>query len=83
MHLLRVQVPDFRGLKNIDITFEKEFVPSIFPLGSQNGGGKSTLLQLIFVLLHCSFDDDKKPFVQNLLEGFKILGEEEKKISNH
>jgi len=81
MHLLRVQVPDFRGLKNIDITFEKEFVPSIFPLGSQNGGGKSTLLQLIFVLLHCSFDDDKKPFVQNLLEGFKILGEEEKKLA--
>ncbi|MEG4960146.1 MULTISPECIES: AAA family ATPase [unclassified Microcoleus] len=81
MHLLRVQVPDFRGLKNIDITFEKDFVPSIFPLGSQNGGGKSTLLQLIFVLLHCSVDDEKKPFIQNLLQGFKILGWEEKKIA--
>lgn len=81
MHLLRVQVPDFRGLKNIDITFEKNFVPSIFPLGSQNGGGKSTLLQLIFVLLHCSVDDEKKPFIQNLLQGFKILGWEEKKIA--
>ncbi|MEG5058952.1 AAA family ATPase [Microcoleus sp. A2-C5] len=81
MHLLRVQVPDFRGLKNIDITFEKDFVPSIFPLGSQNGGGKSTLLQLIFVLLHCSVDEDKKPFIQNLLQGFKILGWEEKKLA--
>jgi len=78
MHLLRVQVPDFRGLKNIDITFEKDFVPSIFPLGSQNGGGKSTLLQLIFVLLHCSFDKDKKQFLQNLLQEFKILDGEEK-----
>jgi len=78
MHLLRVQVPDFRGLKNIDITFEKDFVPSIFPLGSQNGGGKSTLLQLIFVLLHCSFDKDKKLFLQNLLQEFKILDGEEK-----
>jgi len=78
MHLLRVQVPDFRGLKNIDITFEKDFVPSIFPLGSQNGGGKSTLLQLIFVLLHCSVDEKKKPFLENLLQGFKILDEEEK-----
>jgi len=78
MHLLRVQVPDFRGLKDIDITFEKDFFPKIFPLGSQNGGGKSTLLQLIFVLLHCSVDDDKKPFLQNLLQGFKILNEEEK-----
>jgi len=78
MHLLRVQVPDFRGLKNIDITFEKDFVPKIFPLGSQNGGGKSTLLQLIFVLLHCSVDEHKKPFVQDLIQGFKILDGEEK-----
>src|SRR4028118_125043 len=80
MHLLRVQVPDFRGLKDIDITFEKDFVPNIFPLGSQNGGGKSTLLQLIFVLLHCSVDDDKKQFLQNLLQGFKVADGEEKRV---
>ncbi|MEG4234654.1 AAA family ATPase [Microcoleus sp. Pol11C3] len=80
MHLLRVQVPDFRGLKNIDITFEKDFVPSIFPLGSQNGGGKSTLLQLIFVLLHCSVDEDKKPFIANMLQGFKVADGEEKRV---
>lgn len=80
MHLLRVQVPDFRGLKDIDITFEKDFVPSIFPVGSQNGGGKSTLLQLIFVLLHCSGDEDKKPFLQNLLQGFKVADRLEKRI---
>ncbi|MEG4344811.1 AAA family ATPase [Microcoleus sp. A003_D6] len=80
MHLLRVQVPDFRGLKNIDITFEKDFVPSIFPLGSQNGGGKSTLLQLIFVLLHCSVDEKKKPFLENLLQGFKISEGEDKRV---
>ena len=80
MHLLRVQVPDFRGLKNIDITFEKDFVPSIFPLGSQNGGGKSTLLQLIFVLLHCSVDEDKKQFLENLLHGFKSYEGEDKRV---
>ena len=80
MHLLRVQVPDFRGLKDIDITFEKDFFPKIFPLGSQNGGGKSTLLQLIFVLLHCSGDDDKKPFLQNILHGFKIADGEDKRV---
>src|SRR4028118_529688 len=80
MHLLRVQVPDFRGLKDIDITFEKDFFPSIFPLGSQNGGGKSTLLQLIFVLLHCSVDDEKKPFLENLLQGFKIYDGLEKRV---
>jgi predicted ATP-dependent endonuclease of OLD family len=72
MHLQRVQVPDFRVLKDIDISFEKEFSPRIFPLGSLNGGGKSTLLQLIFILLHCSADPKKHEFIQNLLEDFAI-----------
>ncbi len=67
MHLLRVQVPEFRALKNVDIEFEKDFIPKVFPLGSQNGGGKSTLLQLIFVLLHCSTHPDRLPFLKNLL----------------
>ncbi|MFP4121268.1 MAG: AAA family ATPase [Coleofasciculus sp.] len=72
MHLQRIRVPDFRVLKDVDITFEKDFVPRIFPLGSLNGGGKSTLLQLIFTLLHCSTDPEKKPFLQNLLYGFNL-----------
>ncbi|RUS92312.1 AAA family ATPase [Trichormus variabilis] len=72
MHLQRIQVPDFRALKDIDISFEKEFTPRIFPLGSQNGGGKSTLLQLIFVLLHCAGNPDRVEFIQNLIDGFYI-----------
>jgi energy-coupling factor transporter ATP-binding protein EcfA2 len=80
MHLQRIQVPDFRVLKDVDITFEKEFVPSIFPLGSLNGGGKSTLLQLVFVLLHCSNDPDKIMFLKNMLNGFKIYKNYEKRV---
>ena len=80
MHLQRIQVPDFRVLKDVDITFEKEFVPSIFPLGSLNGGGKSTLLQLIFVLLHCSADPDKAVFLKNMLNGFEIYKNSEKRV---
>ncbi|MCL1472741.1 AAA family ATPase [Argonema antarcticum] len=72
MRLLRVQVPDFRVLQNVDITFEKDFFPNIFPLGSQNGGGKSTLLQLIFGLLHCSYNPDRVDFLKNLLNGFQV-----------
>lgn len=80
MHLQRIQVPDFRVLKDVDITFEKEFVPRIFPLGSLNGGGKSTLLQLIFVLLHCSSVPDRIVFLKNLLNGFRIYGNVDKRI---
>ncbi len=72
MYLLRVRVPNFRVLKDVDITFEKEFNRSIFPLGSQNGGGKSTLLQLIFVLLHCSTKPERLPFLRNMLSGFNM-----------
>lgn len=79
MHLQRIQVPDFRALKNVDISFEKEFTPRIFPLGSQNGGGKSTLLQLIFVLLHCSGNPHRVEFIQNLLDGFQVNDESGKR----
>jgi AAA ATPase domain len=72
MFLKRVQVPDFRALKNVDISFEPQFRPRVFPLGSQNGGGKSTLLQLIFVLLHCSGEQSRFPLIKNLLGDFKI-----------
>jgi predicted ATP-dependent endonuclease of OLD family len=80
MHLQRIQVPDFRVLKDVDITFEKEFIPRIFPLGSLNGGGKSTLLQLIFVLLHCSTNPSRTLFIKNLLEGFKIQDGLDKRV---
>lgn len=79
MHIQRIQVPDFRALKNVDISFEKEFTPRIFPLGSQNGGGKSTLLQLIFVLLHCSGNPKRVEFIQNLLSGFHVNDESGKR----
>ena len=80
MHLQRVQVPDFRVLKDVYITFEKNFNPRIFPLGSQNGGGKSTLLQLIFVLLHCSVNPDRHFAIKNLLNGFGLREEEDKRV---
>jgi predicted ATP-binding protein involved in virulence len=71
MRLLRVQVPEFRALKDVDITFEKDFTPAVFPIGSQNGGGKSTLLQLIFTLLHCPFNKDREHFLRNILNQSK------------
>jgi predicted ATP-binding protein involved in virulence len=75
MRLLRVQVPEFKALKDVDITFEKDFSPAVFPIGSQNGGGKSTLLQLIFTLLHCSFHPDREQFLKNILQDSKVSRE--------
>jgi hypothetical protein len=72
MHLKRVRVPDFRVLKDIDITFEPDLIPRIFPLGSLNGGGKSTLLQLIFTLLHCCGDPNLAVYIENIFDGFNF-----------
>lgn len=64
MRLLRVSVPNFRVLKDVDLRFEKDFTPQIFPLGSLNGGGKSTLLQLIFILCRT----DVVVYAENILD---------------
>jgi energy-coupling factor transporter ATP-binding protein EcfA2 len=80
MHLQRVQVPDFRVLKDVDITFEHNFNPRVFPLGSQNGGGKSTLLQLIFVLLHCSTNPERIIALKNLLGEFHLYEGEDQRV---
>jgi predicted ATPase len=82
MFLKRVQVPDFRALKNVDISFEEQLEPHVFPLGSQNGGGKSTLLQLIFVLLRCSTRPEAEEIFGNLFKRFSIPeGSEKREIA--
>ena len=74
MHLKKIEVHNFRALRNIEIDFELELHRRIFPVGSLNGGGKSTLLQLTFILLHCSVsqDPDQLNFVKNLLSSFRV-----------
>jgi energy-coupling factor transporter ATP-binding protein EcfA2 len=71
MRLLRVQVPEFRVLKDVDISFEPDFTPQVFPLGSLNGGGKSTLLQLIFVLLQHFSNPNQTIYLQNIISEIK------------
>ncbi|NER07637.1 MAG: ATP-binding protein, partial [Okeania sp. SIO3C4] len=62
---------NFKVLRNVDITFEEYFEPKVFPVGSVNGGGKSTLLQLIYGLLACSFSEQSL-FIENLLDGYEV-----------
>ena len=81
MHLQRIQVPDFRVLKDVDLVFENDSSPRIFPLGSQNGGGKSTLLQLIFVLLHCAHASERLIALKNTLKDFQLKGATRKALA--
>lgn len=72
MRITRIQVPNFRVLHDVDLSFEQELTPQVFPLGSQNGGGKSTLLQLIFTLLHCFRDKKRVKFIRHLIAGIQL-----------
>jgi predicted ATP-dependent endonuclease of OLD family len=72
MRLQRVQIPNFRVLKDIDIIFEDYHVPQTFLLASQNGGGKSTFLQLIFVLLKGCYSERGGELIRNLLKNSNL-----------
>ena len=80
MFVEKIEVPAFRVLRNVVLEFERGQEPRIFPLGSENGGGKSTLLQLLFALLHCSSDPERFPYLANLLATDAHGGDEEERL---
>ncbi len=80
MRIRRIEVPGFRVLQNVEMEFDPAFDPQIFPIGSENGGGKSTLLQLVFALLHCSAHPERVEYLKNLLKADRSLGEESERL---
>ena len=78
MQLRRVEIIKYRNFENIVIDFEKSNFPNanVFSIASKNGGGKSTLLQFIFIILHCFMDDDKKVYIEKLLHIFSDITKE-------
>lgn len=67
MYIEKIEIPAFRVLRGVTLDFGGGYDPKVFPVGSENGGGKSTLLQLVFTLLHCSTDPSRRSYLQNLL----------------
>jgi predicted ATPase len=72
MQLKKIHIIEYKNFKNTIIDFEKSDFHSanVFSIASKNGGGKSTLLQFTFILLHCLIDENKKQYIQNLLKSF-------------
>ena len=80
MYLQKIEIPSFRVLHDVVLEFGEIYSPQIFPLGSENGGGKSTVLQLLFALLHCSTDQERLPYLQNLLHTDSIPSTEAQRV---
>jgi predicted ATPase len=80
MFIEKIEVPAFRVLRNVVLEFDSAQEPRIFPLGSENGGGKSTLLQLLFALLHCSSDPERFQYLANMLATDQFAGDEDERV---
>lgn len=80
MFIEKIEVPAFRVLRNVVLEFDSAQEPRIFPLGSENGGGKSTLLQLLFALLHCSSDPKRFQYLANMLATDQFAGDDDERV---
>ncbi|MFK7983148.1 MAG: AAA family ATPase [Saprospiraceae bacterium] len=70
MFIKKIELKKYKILEDISIDLEKEDNHRVFPIISINGGGKSSLLQLIFVFLHCAFEQNRHEYLKTLLNGF-------------
>jgi len=68
MNLKKVEIINYKNFENIVIDFEKNDFSNVYSIASENGGGKSTLLQFIFIVLHCFLKIKRKKYILSLRE---------------
>lgn len=68
MFLKRVEIDRFRNFQNAEIEFSQNKFSKVYSIASINGGGKSTLLQFIYIMLSCFRDKKLHKYIINLLE---------------
>lgn len=68
MFLKKVEIDRFRNFQNAEIEFSQNKFSKVYAIASINGGGKSTLLQFIYIMLSCFRDKKLHKYIVNLLE---------------
>ncbi len=76
MFIKRINIPKYKVLNDIDINLQANSKHNVFPIISTNGGGKSTLLQFVFTLLHCAFNENRHQYLGNFLTYLKNIHSE-------
>lgn len=67
IHLESIKIPEFKVIKNLELTFESKLIPRIYPVVGANGSGKSTMLELLFLLLHGAAKPELHQYIKNAI----------------
>ncbi len=78
MFIRKISLEQYKVLEDVEINFEPKEKHSVFPIISINGGGKSTLLQVVFAFLHCAFKENRHEYLKTLMGYFKISKSKDK-----
>ena len=81
MFLKRVEIYRFRNFQNAEIEFSENNYSKVYSISSINGGGKSTLLQFIYIMLTCFRDKKLHKYIVNLLETEKYPADYQNRIA--
>ena len=82
MFLKKIHIHNYKLFKDVEINLEKSDVSDVFSVASVNGGGKSTLLQFVFTMLHCFMDENKKGYISQLLQDIEPIETEMETLAN-
>ncbi|SFV66090.1 hypothetical protein MNB_SV-12-879 [hydrothermal vent metagenome] len=83
MFLKKIHIYNYKLFHDIEMNFEKsDDIPNVFSIASVNGGGKSTLLQFIFIMLNCFMDESKKVYIKNLLKDISFENDGKNELIN-
>ena len=81
MFLKKIHIHNYKLFKDVEINLEKSDVSDVFSIASVNGGGKSTLLQFIFIMLHCPLYKEFDEYIENLLNETIFFEEKKNRFS--
>lgn len=76
MFIKEIELKKYRILEDISIKLEKKQNNLVYPIISINGGGKSSLLQIIFAFLHCPFTPERHKYLKTMLKEFDVSNDE-------
>lgn len=77
MKIIKIEIIKYRNFENVTINLdEQKHFPNVFSIASKNGGGKSTLLQFVFILLHSFMNKNRNIYIKNILNHFSNINKD-------